>query len=159
MLRTRPRLIFESAFAAGVLLTAVALSACGATDLFGRDPDPVQIQAGLNANATPSSAPCDYMALSGVGRRSGGPLYGQFPADQNRAGVAKQDADRLGLPLTDTGEAEWEALYAPTLNKLVAEKRIAAPTFAAYAQVYGCTRDAANPINRSYGGIQRVGAP
>lgn len=153
------RTILESAFAAAVLLMAVALSACGATDLLGREPDPVQVQAGLNANATPSSAPCDYKSLAGVSRRSGGPLFGSFGNEKNLGGIDAKTAASMGMPLTENGVAEWEAFYKPILVAEVQKGNISAPTAEAYHARYGCTFDAANPINRPNYGLQRVGAP
>lgn len=129
---------------------AVSLSACaGPTDLAGRKPDPVQVQAGLNGEMTPSSAPCDYMPPTGVGRRSGGSLIGWMPQMRNLGGIDGSYAAKLGLKVTPDGEAEWAAVYKPVLEKLVANGTIKSADFASYSAVYGCRRDAGNPNSRT----------
>lgn len=121
--------MFRTIILAGLL---AFLSACtGANGGLGNRADPVQIQAWANAEARGSSMTCDYMPNSCDGWRSGGSAGGWggwWPSQKN---------------LTGLDEAQWVQLYTPTLNQLVTEKVIAAPTYEAYAVAYNKPRNPA----------------
>lgn len=138
-LKSRFKILVESAFAAGALLLAAAAWAANAPAQAG-GPDPVQKQAWDNAGTVGSSMTCDYMPASCDGWRSGGST-GVHAGGSTLVSSESSYMFPAEKELRPGCEARWEKLYAGVLLAEMTAGRINAPTYEAYAKAYGKPRN------------------